>query len=681
MKTATLYLCILATAVSAQDFPRKEIDLTRIADEWYTSRELDANHEEIFENLAQLLAHPINLNRATGEDLRFLNILSEEQIKNLINHRTENKNLLSVYELQAVPGFDLETIYTLVPFVTVPDPYGLLDASLWTRIRHESDNYLLVRYDRRIESSKGEHADIAERFSGSPDKLSLRFRTSRAGDFSAGFTLEKDAGEKIRWNPDQRLYGFDYISCHVQLQNKGRLKNLVVGDYQCQFGQAVMLGGIFGTGKGSETITAVRRSNVGVLPYASSNESTFLRGVAGTVQVLPKFYLTGFFSGTHRDANVPEDSLTESSASSLLVTGLHRNARELSMRKKISNADWGSVFQYKSHRIEAGMMLHASRFGVPLIRDSTVYNGFVFRGTAHTNIGVYLNHTFQGFSLFGEYARSIGGGAALSGGILWSPGSSFDLAILYRNFARDFHSFYSNALSENSTTQNERGIYWGWKYRIARKVTLAGYVDLFQFPWLRYRSYAPTSGHEWLFRVTYQPARKVMLIVQGREESKSRNSPDVPSNLYRQRQGLKHNYLFTADYGLRQKLHLKTRAQFSTFAINGRTTKGFALMQDIQAETGRFQVTGRYALFNTEDYDNRQYAYENDVLLAYSMPAYDGTGVRKILMVEYKMNKHLSFWIRYAGTRYVNKEKIGSGLDTTEGNMRNDVKFQIRFRF
>ena len=89
----------------------------------------------------------------------------------------------------------------------------------------------------------------------------------------------------------------------------------------------------------------------------------------------------------------------------------------------------------------------------------------------------------------------------------------------------------------------------------------------------------------------------------------------------------------------------------------------------------------RYALFDTDDYDNRQYAYENDVFLAYSMPAYAGIGVRKMIMVEYKLSRHISLWARFANSRYPNEDNIGSGLDAIEGNIKNDVKFQARLTF
>ncbi len=94
-------------------------------------------------------------------------------------------------------------------------------------------------------------------------------RASKPGDFSFGFTLEKDEGEKLQWNPSQKMYGFDYISFHGQLLNKKRIINLLVGDFQGQFGQGLTLG-ISGVGKGGETITSIRRSNIGFVPYTSA---------------------------------------------------------------------------------------------------------------------------------------------------------------------------------------------------------------------------------------------------------------------------------------------------------------------------------------------------------------------------------------------------------------------------
>jgi hypothetical protein len=118
-----------------------------------------------------------------------------------------------------------------------------------------------------------------------------------------------------------------------------------------------------------------------------------------------------------------------------------------------------------------------------------------------------------------------------------------------------------------------------------------------------------------------------------------------------------------------------------TFSTSNHTSYGLALAQDIRADIGKFQLTGRYVLFDTDDYDTRQYMYENDVLLAFSMPAYFGLGVRKMIMVKYKINRHLSVWVRYASTRYHEAEKIETIDNTIDQSIKNDLKFQLQIQF
>ena len=54
--------------------------------------------------------HPINLNKATKDELLDLQLLSDIQINNLLKHRQKNCNLIVIYELQSIDGFDLVTI-------------------------------------------------------------------------------------------------------------------------------------------------------------------------------------------------------------------------------------------------------------------------------------------------------------------------------------------------------------------------------------------------------------------------------------------------------------------------------------------------------------------------------------------------------------------------------------------
>ncbi|HRG10074.1 MAG TPA: hypothetical protein PLJ08_15980, partial [Cyclobacteriaceae bacterium] len=97
-------------------------------------------------------------------------------------------------------------------------------------------------------------------------------------------------------------------------------------------------------------------------------------------------------------------------------------------------------------------------------------------------------------------------------------------------------------------------------------------------------------------------------------------------------------------------------------------------------QKNKFVFNARYALFDTDDYDNRLYVFEKDVWLAFSFPAYYGVGVRSYVLVQYAVSPAIVLWLRWARTSYSNTESIGSGSETIIGNTRNDLKFQARIR-
>jgi hypothetical protein len=663
-----------------QDFPRKEINLEKLADEIFPIQDTDLNYGELYDNLAQILSNPLDLNKATTEELRSLFILKEDQIQELVRYRAESGPFLSVYELQTLSSMELTTIYKLIPFVQVKDQSQQLDQSLLKRLLSEENNYFILRYERTLEEKGNQSSsDSSSRYLGSPDKLYSRFRVNRLGDYSLGFTLEKDAGEKFEINTSAKKPGFDYYSFHAQIVNKGRIKNLIVGDYIAQFGQGLTLGGSFGMGKGSETITTIRRSNIGFLPYTSLNEMGFFRGVAISYRLSPSISFHGFGSRLYRDGRSAQDSTSEESlfTSSFISTGLHRTPKELETRKQIGETNYGTVLNYKTGSLDAGLMVLHTQFDIPLYRKPTLYNQFSFSGDHNTNAGAFLNYTFNNFTLFSELSKTLGQGRGLVIGGLGSLTRQFDVSLLYRKYDRNFYSFYSNAVSENTTPQNESGLYWGWKYALNKKYSLAGYVDLFRFQWLRFRGYAPSNGSEWLLRFNYQPSKNVLLFVQVREENKVRNISETTT--YQTGIGRKQNFCINVDYAATPMWSFKTRAQFSTYHLTS-STKGFALVQDANLDLGRISFATRYAIFDTGDYDNRQYLYERDVWLAFSFPALYGVGIRNYFMIHYKLSKKIDVWARWAHTTYTDRDTIGSGTDQIDGNTKNDLKFQARIR-
>ncbi|HZY82949.1 MAG TPA: helix-hairpin-helix domain-containing protein [Cyclobacteriaceae bacterium] len=665
-RPATFFAPFFATSLASLLVSYAAYSQNPLSDRLLPSDDLDLPYEDLYETLSQLTSHPLNLNRATRDELLSPGILSQSQADNLIAHRQANGDLLEIYELQSIPSFDLETIHNILPFVTIGSR---------NNIHSQYGGYFFTRYERTLEQSRGfsSEADSSSKYNGDPGRIYSRIRVTNPGRLSFGMTAEKDAGEQFAWTKQQR--GFDFYSAHLQLTNNGPLANVILGDFVAQFGQGLTVGGGFGAGKGSETITTLRRISTGFMPYSSANEFGFFRGVAATARLPANILLHTFVSSLPRDAS----SSSETSLS-VLQSGKHRTASEIDGRHQLSEKNFGAALEYKGRSFEAGAVAHRTMYGQPLNKSPAIYNGFDFNGAMNSNLGVFGAYTVSNFSLFAEYAQTIGHGSAWVAGVLGSITRTIDVSLLARSFDTDYFTSYSNAISENTAPRNERGIYWGWKHAISRKVFYTAYTDLFTFPWLKFRSYVPSSGAESLVRLTYRLSKTIEFYVQFRDERKVHNVPagDNDSPVYKTRPGLKRNWILNSSVTVGD-LALRTRIQYSSYRQLS-ASHGFAMAFDASYDWSKVSIDTRVAIFDTDDFDNRQYMNERDVLMAFSFPAMYGEGTRTYVVARLKLLKWLDLSMKAARTSYFTSVSSGSGGDTIDGNTRHDVKVQAVFR-
>ena len=131
-------------------------------------------------------------------------------------------------------------------------------------------------------------------------------------------------------------------------------KNITLGDYQIQYGQGLVFGAGFGSGKGSETINTVKRNSTGIRPYGSVLESGFFRGAATTVKI-KNTELSMFYSRLKQDANLINDTTYsdfEEFVNSIQSTGLHRTASELQAKNQITEQAMGGVAEYSFNDLD-----------------------------------------------------------------------------------------------------------------------------------------------------------------------------------------------------------------------------------------------------------------------------------------------------------------------------------------
>ncbi len=673
----------LLTSAIGQPSRTKELDLETFAQRLFNTQKEDVLYEDLYESLLQHYLHPLDLNRVTYQELAAMYILSNLQLQSFFDYRQKNGSLLSIYELQAIPNFDLPIIYDLLPFVQVHNNGLAADTRpLRQRLQSAPIHMLLLRYSQTLEQKEGFSRPDTGRstptYAGSPTYGYVRYRISHPGDFSMGFTLEKDAGEATAWQPATHRYGADFISGHALLENKGRWKRIILGDYQLQIGQGLLLSAGFSIGKGSETVETIRRSNLGIRPYTSTIETNYLRGAAATY-ALGQWHLTGFYSHAFRDASI--DSLA-GTTSALQTTGYHRTAHEIASKGNLLEQTTGADLSYTNARgsLEIGGTCVYTHFDTPIQPPFRRYNQFVFRGNEAMVVGLHYHYLWQNFNLFGEVARSENGGLGLVSGLMGSFSTKISLSMLFRHYDRHFYTFFGQAFGENTHNTNEQGLYWGLKLMPIRKLTCTLYYDTYQFPWLLYRVDAPSAGFDYMTRLTYQPSKKLRMYAQYRQAHNQQNNTEPYPPLHFLVPTLRKQYLLVVQFQATDHLRLQSRLQGSSFSKQ-QITKGYAMAQDIQLHFQHWQLSSRFALFDTDDFDNRQYLFEKDVLYSFSMPAYYQRGLRYYFLWQYDLTTQLSVWLRFSRTYLSNASVIGSGMDQIAGPQRTDVKVQIRYVF
>lgn len=690
--SVTLFCVLLSLKLMAQQPPKPAIDLESFIERLFPIQEDDIDYESIYEVLFQLYLNPIDLNQADTENLQAMYLLNPSQVNNLISYRNNFGPLLSLYELQAIPEFDQQTIENIVPFVTLGG-FGLRSKKFWDRVQEEEQAYILLRHQRTWETRRGftpadtsANGRVSSRYLGDPNTIYLRFRIQHARDFSLGITLDKDAGEPFAWDRRTARYGFNFFSFHFTRYYVGKWKTLTMGDFQASFGQGLVFGAGYTLGKGAETVPTVRRSSIGILPYTAAMEFGFFRGIGATRQ-LKNWQVSIIAAHNARDGRISlaADTLETQmeTISSFNQSGLHRTSSELSTKNQFRESNLGGNVQYShpSGKWQVGASSLLTHFDRPWIRAPQAYNQFEFNGQQNSVSSIYLNYSWKNVIFFGESAISQSGGTGSVFGFVSSLSKQVDFSFLWRKYDPNFHSFYASGFSENTRPINEQGMYLGIQIRPEKRWEINAYSDFFRFPWLRYRVYSPSEGYEWLARLTFQPSRTTTAFIQLREEQKDRNLSDSgePSLPFLVKPVKKQNGMLSLETQSTKNLFLRSRILWSQVTIEEKRSHGFMILQDVQYGAGPWRLTGRFALFDTKSYDNRLYAFENNVLWTFSIPAFSGQGMRYYLLGQYQITPKLTAYFRWSRTIYTDREVISSGLQTIEAPHQTDTAFLLRY--
>lgn len=680
---------VLANYSWSQLTEKEEIIQTRIE---FLSEQLENEEIDLTDVVVQLnyyFDHPLNLNSASAEQLRELALLTEVQVADLLLHRKMFGKFISIYEIQSLQFWNIQTIRMILPFVRVDDKLDQVHMDLKEIVKNSTFEAYL-RYQRILEEKAGYEQvpdsvllSSNQYYHGNSDRYYARFRYSYLTNFSIGVTMEKDPGETFFSGAQKD--GFDYYSGHLFFKGGKYLRSVAIGDYQVQIGQGLNLWSGYAFRKTADVVNVKRSANP-LKPYTSVDETRFMRGAAVDL-AYKNWSLLTFFSRKGVDGSITSDSLNkdEEYASSINLSGFHRTNSEIEKKSSMVEYLAGANLRYSNRAFSFGIAAIHQAYDKPFVRDTALYNQFAFRGKETTNISADYSFVKRNINLFGELSYAgFSQRIAFVQGLLIALDRRVSLAMIYRSYDRGYHSFYTAGFAEAANTNNERGLYTGLRMNLSKSIEIQSYADLFSFPWLRYRVNAPSSGYEYLIQPTYRPNKTVEVYLRYREQQKGINSDFTDGSIRQLVDAVQRNYRINVNLKLTESIRVKSRAEWVTIDRADRDqSKGFILTQDLQWNPKNLplDVTLRYAFFDTDSYDSRIYTYENNALYTFSIPAYYYQGSRFYILLRYRFLRVCDLWVRYGQTLYNNRESVGTGAEMTNGSTRTDLTIQLRIKF
>ena len=653
--------------------------------------DIEIDYSDWVEELNLLRERPVNLNSGDENELRRLFFLNELQIDNLLEYTKQFGQLASIYELQVIDGFNERVVSQILPFISL-SPYVPEKFSLKRALKYGGTD-ILIRYQHVLQDQKG-YAEVSDStrlakpndyYLGSRNSLFLRVQYSYKDYLKFGFVGDKDAGETFLPKSDTLRKGFDFYSAHLFLKNIGIVKQLAIGDYHVQFGQGLTLWSGFSVGKIAGSVVMRKRAPA-LRAHSSSNEYAFMRGAATTV-ALGKFDLTAFYSNRKVDANlILSDSVqsTEEMVSSLQQTGYHRTPGELEDKRSIHEVAEGGHITYNGQRLRGGVTVFHVDYDIPFETQDALYKKFQPVLSSNTYAGIDYSYNYKTLTLYGEVSKQLDAGSAVLQGLSISPDPRLAFAMVYRNYQKNYLNNFNAAFGESTNSTNEKGLYMGMVSTPFNKITVSAYADLFRYEWLRYRVDAPSAGQEYSVQLVYNISKSGDLILGYRRMINPMNYLLASEKINQVGDSKRDYYRIQLNYQALPWLKLQSRAEITGREAPAKNKEaGYLIYQGFQVKPLKkdLSLSFRYLLFDTDSYDTRLYAFEQDVPYSFSVPAFSGKGSRFYIILNSKLYRNISVILRFAQTWYSDRNVISSGLDEISGNKKSDVKAVLKLSF
>lgn len=607
----------------------------------------EVDYEQLQTDLYTLHESPIDLNNTSDEELTQLYFLSPQQIDAILAYAYRHP-FESLYELRLIPELADYEIRDLLPFVQITNHQSPITNELYAKeVFAKAHHEIITRIDaRNIEAYEGTD----------PIYTQFRYRFDFRRRVTFGVQLRRPAGGFAR----DLQYG-----AYLQLNDIApHLHTLVAGNFQASFGQGLVLAPVFHTGK-SMYVTSIGQQREG-LRYYSSVDGQGLHGAGATLRwewnKTTRLDVSALYS--MRRAN-------DSTWHHLLGANLTLRHKKLQVELTAIENIWSdSIHPYTNAK----------------------YNRHYFRGRNQAVIGASFRYNHGWFDMFGEVATNQKSeitnskwGIGLIVGSRFYPTSGVSLIALYRYYSPYFDNALGYAFSETSRIGDENGGYLGFDITRLRNWRFIGYGDIFYFSGYKYGlgDATRTLGYDAMAEMQYHSTYHQLPIsnshwwISFRARAKKKGTSTYSARFLFDWQRNGWSLRTTADANLTNQKSTITNQQSIPYGVSIAQDIAYDFSTPYTLHPTPLSIRLRLQFFDAQNWSNRIYLYEHDVLYAFSIPAVYGLGGRAYLCLRWQIIPQLALYFRASETVYARKWAAAHSRPLT----RTDLHLLLRATF
>lgn len=645
-----------------------EIDAMEEIDE--TSMEND------YEHLCELESSPLNINTLNPEDLYLIPGINRDQIDDIIKYRDRYGEFRTIEELALIESIDRPLRLFLSNFIVaepkVKDKWytrPTLD-SIMRKGHGEILSYINIPLYDRVGDKNG--------YLGYKYKYNIKLTGKFSDNIRYGFCGAQDAGEPLFANRNK--WGMDYYSFYVKVNNIGRLKTIVLGQYKIKFGMGLIQNNCFGYGK-QIMLSSMNNYDATITGHSARSDGGHFLGLANTFDLgkkgsISKWTLTSFWSYRKIDATLNKDG----SISTISTTGYHRTPAEMERKNNSSSLNAGTHVNFKRNGLYIGASIVYNWFDRPLNpnpnNNPNSYRTYYAKGYDFWNASVNYGYISGKFTFSGETATGSCNSIATINSIEAKVHKDITVNAVQRFYSYKYNAINAKAFNDGGYTQNESGLYAGLIWTATKNITVNAYSDLSYFPWIKY--YTSASSYSFDNNISLKYSKdKWTVQAKYKFRIRQRNNAEKTKIINRYSNKLRFTIQRTSD-----KISASTIIDLSKLTYTGNESQGYSITQNFNIQTNKKNIIYAFiSYFNTDDSNSSVYLSERTIPGAYSPSNFYGKGIRLSSIIKQHLTSIVITDFKVGFTKYFNKNSISKGLRMIEHSYETDIDLSIKCKF